>query len=87
MRTALRMRAAFDPQLRLDSTPIDEVKHNVNCRDEIVPILRSLQHIYAAASLRATILGLIASDVNGESRAAIRHPPWPRESMADTFGT
>jgi len=38
------MRIAFDPQLRLDSTPIAEVRLNNHCRDEIIPILTALQH-------------------------------------------
>lgn len=41
------MRKAFSPQLRLDLSSIPDVKLDFDCRDEIVPILRSLQHIYA----------------------------------------
>src|SRR3954451_10960499 len=58
------MRVAFDPQLRLDSTPIAEVRLNNHCRDEIIPILRSLQHIYTQPQLRDQLLDAVAQDVN-----------------------
>jgi len=38
------MRSAC-PQERLDCLPITEVTLNLNCRDEIIPILRALQHV------------------------------------------
>lgn len=63
------MRTAIDPQLRLGCVPIDQVELNTHCRDEIIPILRSLQFIYADAKLRNTILDLVAADVNAGSRA------------------
>jgi hypothetical protein len=40
---------------------------NVNCRDEIVPILASLQHLYADEPARDELLTLIAKDVNATS--------------------
>ena len=40
------MRHGRDPQLRLDCPPIEAVPLNTNCRDEIIPILRALQHVY-----------------------------------------
>jgi transposase, IS5 family len=49
------MRLAFNPQRRLDCLPIEVVRLNLNCRDEIVPILRALQHIYSASKLRREI--------------------------------
>jgi transposase, IS5 family len=58
------MRRACNPQLRLDCPPIDAVPLNTNCRDEIIPILRALQHIYGDAQLRREILGLVGKDVN-----------------------
>jgi transposase, IS5 family len=63
-----RMRSAC-PERRLDTLPINEVQLNLDCRDEIVPILRSLQHIYADDKLRREVLGLVGKDVNdGTSR-------------------
>jgi hypothetical protein len=42
------------PEERLDCLPISDVKLNLECRDEIIPILRALQHLYADDSLRAS---------------------------------
>src|SRR6202521_1781822 len=57
------------PQERLDCLPISDVKLNLNCRDEIVPILRALQHVYGDAQLRRELLVLVGKDVNqGTSR-------------------
>ncbi len=61
------MRKAFDPQLRLDGCPVLQVQLNLNCRDEIIPILHALQHIYSQPKLRDEILDRIAQDVNGKS--------------------
>jgi IS5 family transposase len=52
------------PQERLDCLPITEVKLNLNCRDEIIPILRALQHVYGDAPLRRELLSLVGKDVN-----------------------
>jgi transposase, IS5 family len=52
------------PEQRLDCLPISEVKLNLNCRDEIIPILRALQQLYGDAELRRELLGLVAKDVN-----------------------
>ena len=57
------------PEPRLDSLPIAGVKLNLNCRDEIIPILRALQHVYEDAALRRELLRLVGRDVNqGTSR-------------------
>jgi len=37
---------------------------NLNCRDEIIPILRALQHIYEQTRVRRELLELIGNDVN-----------------------
>ena len=34
------------PEERLDCLAISQVTLNLNCRDEIIPILRALQHVY-----------------------------------------
>jgi transposase, IS5 family len=60
------MRSACPPD-RLDCLPISAVQLNLNCRDEIIPILRALQHVYAAAPLRRELLALVGKDVNQES--------------------
>jgi len=61
------MRKAMERQGRLDSPSVLEVKLNPNCRDEIIPILAALQHVYAQADLREQILRAIAADVNRNS--------------------
>ncbi len=61
------MRMRFNPQARLDCPPIEQLKLNLNCRDEIIPILRALQHIYSASKLRREILDLVGEDVNRET--------------------
>jgi hypothetical protein len=58
------MRLAY-PEERLDCLPISEVKLNLECRDEIIPILRALQHVYADAERRRELLALVGKDVNG----------------------
>ena len=63
------MRKSFSEQTRFDCRKVTDVALNLNCRDEIVPILRALQHIYSEAKLRDKILDLIAEDVNGEARS------------------
>jgi len=55
------------PQQRLDCLPIAQVKLNLNCRDEIVPILRALQHVYEDAKLRGELLRLVGKDINPET--------------------
>ncbi len=61
------MRKAFDRQRRLDSQAVLDVRLNLNCRDEIVPILKALQHVYSRPKLRDDILQAIAEDVNHSS--------------------
>lgn len=65
------MRKPFSPQQRLDCSTIENVQLNIECRDEIVPILVALRYIYSSPDLRDAILQLIAQDVNGESRRDI----------------
>lgn len=62
------MRKAFSCQARLDCRAVVDVELNLNCRDEIVPVLRALQQIYSQPELRNAILDLIAEDVNGDAR-------------------
>jgi transposase, IS5 family len=68
------MRRRFNPQPRLDCPPIEDVKLNLNCRDEIVPILRALQHIYSDSKLRRDILDLVGEDVNPETSSEHGRP-------------
>jgi transposase, IS5 family len=61
-----RMRLAC-PEERLDCLPISQVKLNLECRDEIIPILRALQHLYGDGALRRELLVLVGKDVNGDT--------------------
>lgn len=61
------MRIPFEPQLCLGCTSILDVRLNTNCRDEIIPILAALQHIYGQPTLRDEILDAVQQDVNGNS--------------------
>ena len=65
------MRKSFSVQQRLDCNAIENVQLNLDCRDEIIPILTSLQHIYSKPQGRDAILALIAQDVNSDSRRDI----------------
>jgi hypothetical protein len=62
------MRKPHSNQKRFDCHAVNEVQLNLNCRDEIIPVLRSLQHIYSTPTLRQEILKLVALDVNHDSR-------------------
>jgi IS5 family transposase len=61
------MRKAMDRQQRLDCQPVANVKLNLACRDEIIPILAALQYIYSQPKLRDDILRAVAADVNADS--------------------
>lgn len=62
------MRKAFSQQQRFDCPNIIDVELNFECRHEIIPILRGLQHLYSRPAVRDHILDLIAQDVNKDSR-------------------
>src|ERR1700752_68343 len=62
------MRKSFSTQQRFDSRGVLGVQLNLECRDEIIPILGALQHIYSQPQTRDAILDLIAEDVNQDSR-------------------
>src|ERR1700737_4920401 len=51
------------PEQRLDCLPISDVTLNLDCRDEIIPILRALQHLYANVQLRRGALGVVGKNV------------------------
>lgn len=68
------MRKPFDRQRRLDCPSVVKVPLNLNCRNETIPILRGLQHIYGRPSVRDSLLRAIAKDVNGKSSALLGRP-------------
>jgi IS5 family transposase len=68
------MRKALDRQRRLDCPSVTNVPLNLNCRNETIPILRALQHIYSTPKVRDSILRSIARDVNDRSSAKRGRP-------------
>ena len=63
------MRKSYSKQLRLDSPPIDQVELNFECRNSIIPVLRSLQHVYSKPDVTENIMQMIGSDINGKTSA------------------
>ena len=63
------MRKPYSNQKRFDCNTVEQVELNLHCRDEIIPVLRCLQHIYSQPALRQEILNLVALDVNRDSRS------------------
>ena len=51
----------------LDCLPISDVNLNLKCRDEIIPILRALQHVYGDVERRRELLSLVGKDVNQDT--------------------
>lgn len=68
------MRQHYDTQRRFDCTPIGELMLNYDCRDEVIPVLAGLQHVYACGELRRKVVKLVAEDINEESRRDVGRP-------------
>ena len=62
------MRKSFSRQQRFDCRGVLGVRLNLECRDEMIPILAALQHLYSRPEARDAILALVAEDVNQVSR-------------------
>lgn len=63
------MRKCLEEQMSLGATPINQVELDLNCRHELVPLLKALQHIYQRVRLRNELLELIRRDLVGERSA------------------
>lgn len=68
------MRKKYERQRRFDCSPIAEVSLDLECRDEIVPILAGLQYLYTNEKLRHKLVHLVASDLKQESRRDVGRP-------------
>lgn len=68
------VRRAFEIQGRLGTNPISEVKLNLECRDEIIPILAGLQYIYSDCELRGKVISLVAGDINEFTSCDVGRP-------------
>ena len=62
------MRKHYERQRKFDCSPIAEVSLNFECRDEIIPVLAGLQHVYTDQQLRRTVVKLVAEDLNQDTR-------------------
>lgn len=68
------VRKAYQSQHRFDCSPIAQVELNLDCRDEMIPILAGLQHLYTDSNLRNKVVKLVGQDLNKESRRDIGRP-------------
>jgi hypothetical protein len=68
------MRKHYEKQRRFDCTPIAEIMLNYDCRDEMIPVLAGLQYVYTCNPLRNKVVGLVAQDINEESRRDVGRP-------------
>ena len=62
------MRKAYETQRRLGCQSIEQLRLNLDCRDEIVPILQALKHVFRQTILRDRLCQLVAGDVNQATR-------------------
>jgi IS5 family transposase len=53
------MRKRFEVQYELGATPIEKVEIPLNCRDELPPTLRALQHIYTTPELNSKVFDIL----------------------------
>ena len=68
------MRQHYQRQRRFDCTPIAELTLNYECRDEMIPVLAGLQHLYTDNSVRNKIVKLVATDINEDTRRDVGRP-------------
>jgi transposase, IS5 family len=59
------VRLRYQEQPRLDCQEVGRIELNVRCRDEIIPILRALQHVYEDKALLGELLTVVGKDVSG----------------------
>ena len=53
------MRTIHDPQMKFGAVDIAAIELDLKSRDDIPPILRGLQHIYATPALRASVFKVL----------------------------
>ncbi len=68
------VRKPYQSQYRFDSSPIAQVQLNLECRDEVIPVLAGLQYIYTDNKLRHQVVKLVADDLNHDSRRDVGRP-------------
>jgi len=57
------MRKKFEQQLSIDILPISEVKIEINKRDELPPILQSLQYIFVTPELNKAVFQILEESI------------------------
>ncbi|MGB7347780.1 MAG: ISNCY family transposase [Pirellulaceae bacterium] len=68
------VRKHYQSQQRFDCSPVAQVQLNLECRDEIIPILVGLQFLYTNNKLRHKAVKLVAADLNEDSRRDVGRP-------------
>jgi hypothetical protein len=68
------MRKPYEKQRRFDCTPIADLTLNYECRDEMIPVMAGLRHVYTCSSLRNQVVRLVAQDLNEDSRRDVGRP-------------
>lgn len=68
------VRQPYQRQHRFDCSPVAQVQLNLECRDEVIPVLAGLQHLYTDSKLRNKVVRLVGQDLNKYSRRDIGRP-------------
>lgn len=68
------MRKSYERQYCFQSTPVAELNLHVDCRDEMIPVLAGLKHVYTTARLRNEVVKLVVADINQETRRDVGRP-------------
>jgi len=79
------VRIAYQSQHRFDSSPIANLSLNIECRDEVIPILVGLQHLYTDSTLRNKVVKLVAADLSEGSRRDVGRPGMDDWQDSDGF--
>ena len=66
------MRVAFKVQYELGATPIEKIEFPLNSRDELPPVLRALQYIYATPDLNKKVFNLLEKKIMSGIKATGR---------------
>jgi len=65
------VRKHYQQQHRFDASPIASVQLNLECRDELVPILLGLQHLYSDTKLRRKVVSLIETNIHYPTESSL----------------
>jgi hypothetical protein len=66
------MRVAFKVQYELGATPIEHIEFPLDSRDELPPVLRALQYIYATPDLNKKVFNLLEQKIMSGVKATGR---------------